>query len=357
MKRLPVAGLAASERSIQPTRLRRVLRRPAAWRRTALAGAVAVLATAVAPAAASYAASSRPAQPQPSLASLVAQAKGLARQIEVLRNSYDGLQIQLTEARAEAKTAQITFRQDAARLAGGQAAIGQLAAESYMNGGMATPLQVLTSTDTGSMLSRVAIMQQLQLENGDRVTALSTAEAAAQRAHDTAVQQAKRVAALSASMAKQKQIIQGKVNTLNSAAFAKAMSIFQQTGNYPTISLPTANTVGEQALQAALTRRGDPYVWGAAGPSTFDCSGLVKWAYAQVGINLPHYTVSQWNMGEHISKSQLEPGDLVFFFPTIEHVGIYVGDGLMLDAPQTGQVVQIQPVFWSEFVGAVRIVA
>ena len=356
MKRLPVAGLAASERSIQPTRLRRVLRRPAAWRRTALAGAVAVLATAVAPVAASYAASSRPAQPQPSLASLVAQAKGLARQIEVLSNSYDGLQIQLTEARAEAKTAQITFRQDAARLAGGQAAIGQLAAESYMNGGMATPLQVLTSTDTGSMLSRVAIMQQLQLENGDRVTALSTAEAAAQRAHDTAVQQAKRVAALSASMAKQKQIIQGKVNTLNSAAFAKAMSIFQQTGNYPTISLPTANTVGEQALQAALTRRGDPYVWGAAGPSTFDCSGLVKWAYAQVGINLPHYTVSQWNMGEHISKSQLEPGDLVFFFPTIEHVGIYVGDGRMLDAPQTGQVVQIQPLL-SEYVGAVRIVA
>ena len=76
-----------------------------------------------------------------------------------------------------------------------------------------------------------------------------------------------------------------------------------------------------------------------------------------MGINLPHYTVSQWNMGEHISKSQLEPGDLVFFFPTIEHVGIYVGDGLMLDAPQTGQVVQIQPVFWSAYVGAVRIVA
>lgn len=357
MKRLPVAGLAASERPIHPGRFRRMLHRRAAWRRAALAGAVAVLASAVAPAAASYAASSRPQQPQPSLTGLVAQAKSLARQIEVLSNNYDGLQIQLTEARAEAKTASITFRQDAARLAGGQAAIGQLAAESYMNGGMATPLQVLTSTDTGTMLSRVAIMQQLQLENGDRVTALSTAEAAAERAHDTAVQQARRVAALSASMAKEKQVIQGKVNTLNSAAFAKAMSIFQQTGNYPAINLPTANTVGEQALQAALTRRGDPYVWGAAGPSTFDCSGLVKWAYAQVGINLPHYTVSQWNMGEHISKSQLEPGDLVFFFPTIEHVGMYVGDGLMLDAPQTGQVVQIQPIFWSEYVGAVRIVA
>jgi cell wall-associated NlpC family hydrolase len=250
-----------------------VLRLPSAWRRTALAGAVAVLATAVAPAAASYAASSRPAQPQPSLASLVAQAKGLARQVEDLSNNYDGLQIQLTEARAEARTAQITFRQDAARLAGGQAAIGQLAAESYMNGGLATPLQVLTSNRTSSMLSQVSIMQQLQNENGDRVAALSTAVAAAQRAHETAVQQAARVAKLSAQMAREKQVIQGKVNTLNSKAFAKAMSIFQQTGNYPSVSLPTANTVGEQALQAALTRRGDPYVWGAAGPGQFDCSG------------------------------------------------------------------------------------
>ncbi len=357
MKRLPVAGLAASERPFHSARFRGMPRRRPAWRRAALAGAAAVLASAVAPAAASYAATSRPAQPQPSLSSLVAQAKSLARQIEVLSNNYDGLQIQLTEARAEAKTAQITFRQDAARLAGGQAAIGQLAAESYMNGGMTSPLQVLTSKDTGTMLSRVSIMQQLQLENGDRVSALSTAEAAAQRAHDTAVQQAKRVAALSAKMAKEKQVIQGKVNTLNSKAFAKAMSIFQQTGNYPTLSLPTANTVGEQALQYALTKRGDPYVWGAAGPNSFDCSGLVMWAYAQVGINLPHYTGSQWNMGEHISRSQLEPGDLVFFFPTIEHVGMYVGDGLMLDAPYTGAVVRIEPIYWSAFVGAVRIVA
>ena len=118
MKRLPVAGLAASERRSSPPGSRRVLRRPAAWR-TDRAGRCRwpCWPRAVAPAAASYAASSRRAQPQPSLASLVAQAKSLARQIEVLSNSYDGLQIQLTEARAEAKTAQTTFRQDAARLA------------------------------------------------------------------------------------------------------------------------------------------------------------------------------------------------------------------------------------------------
>ena len=316
-------------------------------------GGVAAAASLVLPATVSSAAVSRP---QPSLASLVAQAKSLGHQIDVLSEQYDGLRIQMAEARAEAKTAMTTYRQDAARLVSGQTAIGQLAAESYMNGGLATPLQVLTSTDTSTMLSRAAIMQQLQTQNGERVSALSTAEAAARRAHDTAVQQMTKVTKLAKSMAAKKKIIQGKVNTLNSAAFTQAMAIYQRTGNYPDINLPTANTVGGQALQAALTRRGDPYVWGAAGPSTFDCSGLVMWAYQQVGISLPHYTGSQWTMGEHISRSQLEPGDLVFFYPDISHVGLYVGDGMMLDAPATGQVVQIQPVMWNVYVGAVRIV-
>jgi len=347
VKRLPGAGLAASR--ARSAKFRRVL-----WRRAAVAGTAAVLATVIAPGAASFAASTRP---QPSLASLVAQAKQLGHQIDVLSEQYDGLRIQLTEARAEAKTALTTYQQDATRLVSGQTAIGQLAAESYMNGGMASPLQVLTTNNTGSLLSRVSIMQQLQLENGDRVAELSSAEATAERAHDTAVQQARRVAALSAQMGKEKQVIQAKVNRLNSAAFSQALAVFQKTGSYPNLHLPTANTVGEEALQYALTRRGDPYVWGAAGPGQFDCSGLVMWAYEQVGISLPHYTGSQWNMGQHISRSQLEPGDLVFFFPDISHVGMYVGDGLMLDAPQTGQDVQIQPIFWDEYVGAVRIVA
>jgi len=98
------------------------------------------------------------------------------------------------------------------------------------------------------------------------------------------------------------------------------------------------------------------YQWGGAGPNVFDCSGLVMWAYAKVGISLPYFTGAQWNSGVHISRSQLQPGDLVFFFPNIGHVGIFVGKGLMLDAPTFGQPVQIQPIFWSAYVGAVRIV-
>ena len=141
--------------------------------------------------------------------------------------------------------------------------------------------------------------------------------------------------AVETQMNGKKKLILAKIDKVNSAAMKQAMDIFEQTGQYPTISLPTENTVSIQALQAALTREGDPYVWGAAGPSQFDCSGLVMWAYAQEGITLPHYTGWQWNSGVHVARSDLEPGDLVFFVADISHVGIYVGNGMMIDAPNS----------------------
>src|SRR5262249_28854096 len=179
---------------------------------------------------------------------------------------------------------------------------------------------------------------------------------AAQRAKASAEQQGKIAARLAASMALKREAAQKKINLLNSKVFAKAMAVFKQTGNYPNINIPTANTIGAQALRLALTKRGDPYVWGAAGPSSFDCSGLVLWAYGQVGISLPHFTGDQWNMGVHVARADLQPGDLVFFYPDIGHVGLYIGNGLMVDAPNFGETVQVERFSWDASVGAVRIV-
>jgi cell wall-associated NlpC family hydrolase len=80
------------------------------------------------------------------------------------------------------------------------------------------------------------------------------------------------------------------------------------------------------------------------------------WAYKQVGITLPHYTGSQWNSGTHVARSQLRPGDLVFFYSDLHHVGMYVGGGNMINAPQTGDVVRIVPLAGRPYAGAVRIV-
>lgn len=295
--------------------------------------------------------------PAPDLNSLVAQAKQLTYQINALSEQYDGLRIQLSSARVAATKAAKAAVQDAAALKASQSAVGQLASARYMNAGYDPTLELLTSSNPEQFLSQASITQLLDQENGDRVASLKTAEAADTRARETAQQQVARVTALQTAMSAKSQAIQSEIDKINSSAMQQAMAIFNQTGQYPNIDIPGNNSVGAVALRAALSRRGDPYVWGAAGPGAFDCSGLVMWAYAQEGISLPHYTGSQWASGEHISRSQLQPGDLLFFFADISHVGLYIGNGLMVAAPTFGQDVQVQPIPWSVYVGAVRIQA
>ena len=293
--------------------------------------------------------------PQPSLASLVAQAKQLEFQINALSEQYDGLRIQLSRAQADAQIAEQAATRAATALAGGQLAVAQLAAENYMNAGLDPALQALTAGNPGQFLSQASTITELDQASGDEVSTLSNEEGTDQRARQTAGQQLATVQALEAAMNAKKAAITARIDQVNSAAMKQAMAIFTQTGQYPDITIPTANTVGAQALAAALSRRGDPYVWGAAGPGAFDCSGLVVWAFAQEGIALPHYTGDLWNSGVHIPRADLEPGDLVFFFPDISHVGIYLGDGLMIDAPDFGETVRVEPVYWAYYVGAVRI--
>jgi cell wall-associated NlpC family hydrolase len=108
------------------------------------------------------------------------------------------------------------------------------------------------------------------------------------------------------------------------------------------------------AMQFALDQRGKPYEYGADGPGSFDCSGLVEYVYGLAGMSLPHSAAAQSHMGTAVSRDELEPGDLVFFGSPAYHVGIYVGNGDMVDAPSSGQVVKVQPLF-SGYSGARRL--
>ena len=293
--------------------------------------------------------------PKPNLTTLVAQAKQLEFQINALSEQYDGLHIQLGRAQANARIAQNAAGRGAAALAVSQQSVAQLAAANYMGSGLDPAFQALTTGDPQQFLSQASAVAELDQSSGMKVNTLGNEVTQALRDKQTADQQIAEVNALEAQMNAKKKVIEAKIDQVNSAAMKQAMAVFTQTGQYPNIDIPTANTVGAQALQAAITKEGDPYVWGAAGPGEFDCSGLVVWAYAQEGIALPHYTGSLWNSGMHVARSDLEPGDLVFFFADISHVGIYIGDGMMIDAPDFGETVHVQPVFWSDYVGAVRI--
>lgn len=130
--------------------------------------------------------------------------------------------------------------------------------------------------------------------------------------------------------------------------------------NWPDASFMTTPQV-RTALTAAIGKLGRPYVWGAEGPDSFDCSGLVQWAYAQAGIKVPRVTHQQFVSGPQIPLAQAQPGDLLFWRhdPTnpgyVSHVAIYWGDGKMLHAPRTGDVVKLVPVTTRNFAGAVRI--
>jgi len=284
---------------------------------------------------------------------MVNQVNALSNQIDALSQQYDALQIQLQQAQAQAASAKATAQHDEQALKSGKIAVGQIAAMGYMNGNVNSTIQLLQGSSPQAFLNKASILQQLSYQQTGKISQLSQASAAVARAQKTAAQQTALAKSLSSQMAAKVSAMQAKENLMNSQVYAQALAVFQQTGTYPSIAV-TGDTVGAQALKWALTALGTPYVWGGASLGGFDCSGLVMWAYAHVGISLPHFTGDQWNVGVHVPMAQLQAGDLVFFFG-LDHVGLYIGNGLMVDAPTFGQVVKIDPIWSSGYDGAVHI--
>src|SRR5680860_1798631 len=112
---------------------------------------------------------------------------------------------------------------------------------------------------------------------------------------------------------------------------------------------------GDTVVETAMRYRGVPYVWGGSSPSGFDCSGLVRYSFAQLGVSLPHSSRAQFKYGTAVARDNLLPGDLVFFGSPIHHVGIYVGGGNMINAPYTGTNVRVDDISRRDYVGARRI--
>jgi cell wall-associated NlpC family hydrolase len=145
------------------------------------------------------------------------------------------------------------------------------------------------------------------------------------------------------------------------AASASANLAIDNSVVGPTASTPDGTVAPPSpyggVVGIAMRYLGVPYVWGGASPSGFDCSGLVMYVYAQVGVSLPHYTGAQWNVGVPVSRGDLQPGDLVFF-DGLGHVGLYIGGNQFIHAPHTGTVVQISSLtgwYADTYVGARRI--
>jgi len=109
-------------------------------------------------------------------------------------------------------------------------------------------------------------------------------------------------------------------------------------------SVAAPNSAAQAVVDTALAQKGKSYVWAGAGPNVYDCSGLTQFAFAAAGVSLPHSSRIQSTMGSPVARADLRPGDLVFFYRPVSHVGIYLGDGLIVHAPTAGDVVKVSGI-------------
>lgn len=224
-----------------------------------------------------------------------------------------------------------------------------------------TALQLQADKAATGVRAALAEQQQLLARADQQVRTL----AAKQRAAD----QAKAAADFQRQLADARALA-----TLgNAAALGAAPGVWARAGSATSFGTGSGTGAGSApdgespptrqaaaAIVAARTVLGDPYVWGATGPDAFDCSGLTGWAYRQAGVDLPRTSREQWTVGRHVDLAELAPGDLLFWAAdtgdpgSIHHVTLYLGGGLMIAAPDTGDVVKVQAVYLNGYIGAVR---
>jgi cell wall-associated NlpC family hydrolase len=213
-----------------------------------------------------------------------------------------------------------------------------------------------------------SVLDAAKAAQEDYQAGLAELKTGQKRAHDAAasVATARAAAAAAATEAKARLAkVRGELATLVAAEQARIAaareaqnranlarhvtpprpSIITSPDRAPSTNVPPSSHGAAAAVAEAQRQLGKPYEWGAAGPDSFDCSGLTMWAWRAAGVSLPHYSGAQYQQTTHIPLDQLQPGDLVFFYSDLSHVGIYVGNGQMIHAPHSGDVVRYASIF------------
>jgi cell wall-associated NlpC family hydrolase len=180
------------------------------------------------------------------------------------------------------------------------------------------------------------------------------------RRQEAAGRQVDRIERTEAVLAEEKQTVDEKaaaakamLGRMEERARERMLEASRSGGRVPVGAVPASGRASA-AVGYALAQVGDAYVYGAAGPSAFDCSGLTMAAWAQAGVGLPHSSSAQTGSGAHVSPSSLQPGDLVFYYSPVSHVGMYIGNGMIVHAGNPGTGVRVDPLYSMPFSGAVR---
>ncbi|MCU1595627.1 MAG: hypothetical protein JWO12_3019 [Frankiales bacterium] len=320
------------------------------------------------------------ADPRPSVADVERRVNALNDRVDAAVEQYAEAKIALAAAKRGAAVAQARVSAEQVKLDAIKKSMGSVAAAAYRSGGTDQFVTLVnTSTpqtflDRASSLNRIASGQSAQLAAAATARhRLAAVQADATRATAAAAAVSKRMAVqkhtIESALAQQQQLLSSLkaeerakllARRAASARAARAAALAavrasrsRSVADQPSYNGPASGRAAV-AVQEAYNQLGKPYQWGAAGPSSFDCSGLTMWAWGHAGVSLPHSSQAQYGSGQHVSQSDLQPGDLTFYGSPIHHVGIYIGGGRMISAPHTGDVVKIQDAFRGDYAGAVR---
>jgi len=303
------------------------------------------------------------AAPQPTVSQVQARLRQLTTKAEKLDQRYNQVQQELTSASRRLKLVNSEAARYLERFRSMRAEIARIAAQAYMNGNMTSVAAMLTSGDAQQILDQSSILLELSSSNSAQMSQFIAAARQLTGAQQAAKRAKTAIGALRNNLASQKRSLDkliGQQKTL-----LAQLTPAQQQGIGPgssgggggttTYKGPTG-TQAEKAVAFAYAQIGKPYVFGAAGPDAYDCSGLTMASWAAAGISIPRTSYEQWASLPHVPTSQLQPGDILVFNGA-GHVGLYVGGGMLIDAPNSGLTVEkiaLSGWYQSTLIGAVR---
>jgi cell wall-associated NlpC family hydrolase len=308
------------------------------------------------------------AAPQPTIAQVQARLSQLNTTFEQLVQRYDMAQQELASARQRLILVDGQAARYLSRFKAMRTQVAQIAAAAYENGSLTSPAVLLTSGSAQQILDQASILTELASSNSNQMKQfvsaarqLAGAQQAARRTRDAQAALRSKLASEKRSVEKtmaQEKTLLAQLTPVQQAATGSGVPTGSTSPTGPVggqSPLPTSTQAGK-AVAFAYAQLGKPYVFGAAGPDSYDCSGLTQSAWAAAGVSIPRTSFDQWGSLPHVSMSAIQPGDILVFNGA-GHVAIYVGNNMLIDALHPGTVVEKVPFAgWYQQVldGAVR---
>lgn len=291
-----------------------------------------------------------PAQAAPTVEEIEAQIDKEWEKLEPTIEQYNKVRSQLKKNQAKEKELEKKIQPLELQTQLALNEIGSLASHYYKTGPSQELNALLASGNSSELAEQLTILDVLAGRKQKQISAVVAIR-------DKYNAQKKKLDALIAAQAKQQRELAARKAGID-AEIKRLKALLPKT-TVMVAGCPTINGVVSEkariAIKTACAQVGDPYVWGATGPSSFDCSGLTQYAWKAAGVYLTHFTGAQWNEGTPVSRAEARPGDLVFFYSDLHHVGLYLGNGLMVHAPRTGKPVQTAKISYMPVAGFRRV--